>query len=528
MTEREIKLHVPDSAKPEIARFMRSAKARRVTLQARYFDTPARELANAGIALRLRKEGRRWVQTIKAPGTDALSRIELNHLRSAPELDLALYTGTALETFFASLKGPLCLRYETRVTRQVLPLEVDGNAVEIAYDQGALFAGELELPISEVEFEYLSGDPARMFTLAREWVEKYSLVLDLRSKSERGDALANLALSTSTDANGQTVVTTVSNPNVATLFRARRARPVTIKARATPTQAYLSCLNECLAQIIYNTAYAAGIDTHNASASMHIEYTHQLRVGIRRLRSCLKLFAGLVSPLPSNDMAVLRNAFNMLGMARDGDVVALVVHPKLKLAGLPDIRMPRHSGKAPKAGVVAANPELQATLVNLMACMVLLGDEASLPGEPTQPDLTGDAPPASAAPALARPVLVRRLAGWLRKAGKKGSKFSDLAIEAQHDLRKDIKALRYCLDFSESVLTKTNIGEIRKVLELVQEDLGELNDLYTAESFYEPLLAKQPQAWFAIGWLRAEQARKRMTSQALFKQLARKGELKSR
>ncbi|MFA7624230.1 MAG: CYTH and CHAD domain-containing protein [Pusillimonas sp.] len=517
MTEREIKLHVPDSAKPEIARQLRAAKAKRITLQAKYFDTPNRELANAGIALRIRKEGRRWVQTVKAPGTDALSRIELNHLRSAPELDLALYTGTALEPLFAALKGPLCLRYETRVTRMVLPYEADGNSIEIAYDQGALFAGELELPISEVEFEYVAGDTARMFSLAREWAEKFSLVLDLRSKSERGDALANLALSTSTDANGQTVVTTVANPSLASLFRARRARPVAIKPRATTTEAYLACLNECLTQIIHNTAYAAGVDTHNANSSLHIEYTHQLRVGIRRLRSCLKLFAGTVPAINANDMAVLRNAFNMLGMARDGDVVALVVHPRLKLAGLPDIRMPRHAAKGPKASVVAANPELQATLVNLMAYMVQLGDQVHHIDGTVQ-----------AQPEAAKPVLVRKLADWLKRIGKKGSKFSELHIEAQHDLRKDVKALRYCLDFSETLLVKSNIAGIRKVLELVQEDLGELNDYYTAELFYEPLTAKQPQAWFAIGWLRAEQARKRLTSQALFRQLAKAGALKTR
>lgn len=515
MTEREIKLHVSHAAKSEIARQLRAAKARRITLQAKYFDTPTRELANAGIALRIRKEGRRWIQTVKAPGTDALSRVELNHLRSAPELDLSLYTGTALESVFGALKGPLCLRYETRVVRQVLPYEADGNVIEIAYDQGSLFAGELELPISEVEFEYVSGDPARMFTLAREWVEKFSLILDLRSKSERGDALANLALNASIDANGQTVVSTVSNPNLASLFRARRARPVAMKPRFSIVESYLACLNECLTQIIHNTAFAAGVDTENASASMHIEYTHQLRVGIRRLRSCLKLFSGQVPAIPATDLAVLRNAFNLLGMARDGDVVTLMIHPQLKMAGLPDIRMPRHAAKGPKANVVTANPELQATLVNLMALMVQTGDQALHADSTLQPE-------------AAKPVLVKCLADWLKKIGRKGSKFNVLAIEAQHSLRKDVKCLRYCLDFTDDLLQKSNITEIRKVLELAQEDLGELNDLYTAETFYEPLTTKQPQAWFAIGWLRAEQARKRLTSQALFKQLAKVGALKVR
>lgn len=515
MTEREIKLHVPDSAKAGIGRHLRAAKAKRVTLQARYFDTPSRELARAGIALRLRKEGRRWVQTIKAPGADPLSRIELNHLRSAPDLDLSLYTGTALEPLFANLQSPLCLRYETRVTRLVLLQEGPTGSVEIAYDQGALFAGELELPISEVEFEHVSGDIQYMFALAREWAEKYSLILDIRSKAERGDALAGLALTTTTDATGQTVVATVPNPNVGQLFRARKAGAVALKPKVDATQAYLACVNECLAQIIQNTAFAAGVDTHHANQGLHIEYTHQLRVGIRRLRSCLKLFNGWLPTLPDTSLKVLRAAFDQLGLTRDGDVVALVVHPQLKLAGLPDLRMPRQSARGPKPSVVAANPELQTALIDLMGHLVQLGDQwqsnsTESPAEPV------------------KPLLIKRLNDWLKKIGKKGSKFNDLPIDAQHDLRKEVKSLRYCLDFSNDLLAKSNVGGLRKVLELVQEELGDLNDLYTAEMFYEPMTEKQPQAWFAIGWLRGAQAQKRLQAQTLFKQLAKAGAIKTR
>src|SRR5690606_13375696 len=67
------------------------------------------------------------------------------------------------------------------------------GSVELAYDTGVLRAGGLDLPISELEFELLSGRPAAIFAVARRWQQRHGLVLDARSKSERGDALAALA-----------------------------------------------------------------------------------------------------------------------------------------------------------------------------------------------------------------------------------------------------------------------------------------------------------------------------------------------
>ena len=57
---------------------------------------------------------------------------------------------------------------------------------------GVLRAGSLELPISEIEFELKRGQLAAVFALGKKWQQAHGLILDARSKSERGDRLALL------------------------------------------------------------------------------------------------------------------------------------------------------------------------------------------------------------------------------------------------------------------------------------------------------------------------------------------------
>lgn len=526
MLERELKLHVPASARAAIARELRSLKARRQSLQARYFDTPNRELANAGMALRLRKEGRRWVQTIKSPGVDAFSRTEINHVRPSPVLDLSLYTGTPLEAWFNALQAPLMLRYETRVTRLVLQVESEGSVVEIACDQGSIFAGEAELPISEIEFEHVSGDIHGIFRVARQWLERFGLVLDLRSKAHRGDALAGVALQSGPGENGAASLSTVAAPDVHGLWPARRAAPPRLKPKTALPDAYVACANECLSQVIQNAAFAAGIDTADAGRDAHIEYVHQLRVGIRRLRACWKLFSPWMPAPDAQALQVLRQQFGALGASRDADVVALTVTPLLKQAGMPAVRLPRarpDDGEGAAVGGVA----FQLALLDLLQQLVKVSATPS--AAPPEASGSADAGPEeafarkvrAAATVALRPALQERLDNWLRKVSRQGGRLAKLPIEQQHDARKSVKTLRYCLDFSEGVLSRSAVLALRKVLAQLQEVMGELNDFYVAEEHYSRVLERQPQAWFAVGWLRAMQDIRRKQAQKLFRRLPR-------
>lgn len=516
MIERELKLHVPDGAHTDIEKTLRAAGGRRVTLNARYYDTASRELAKAGIALRLRKEGRRWVQTLKAPGSDALSRLEFNHIRPEPSLDLWLYDGTPIQEVLRQLAQPLVLRYETRVSRLILQQEMPDGLVEIAYDRGVILAGRHELPIDEVEFELVSGSPKAMFELGEQWLQRYGLVLDLRSKAERGDRLASLAHDT--PAPGKTARRLADE-----VWPARRAREITLKGKMSIADAYQLCANECLAQVVQNAAFAAGVDTARAGKSTHMEYIHQLRVGIRRLRSCWRLFKPWMAPPDPADQEQLKAGFAIFGGSRDADITRLTVEPRIKADGLPEYRRPRrpHEAHADPAAAAAA-PGFQQALLHVLRDLVLMNDAAQTAPAPTAEDA---AAPTHDMPAL-RPAMVKRLNRWLKRIAKAGSGFTELAIEAQHDLRKEVKNLRYCVDFLASLLSRSELAPLRTQLSSIQDTLGNLNDDYIAEAYYLPLTDKQPQVWFAVGWLRAMQQHHRAQAQELFRQLRKQGELR--
>ena len=78
-SEFEIKLLFPSSKLAAIEKLIISKGGiRRQHLEAAYIDTPDFLLTQSGIAFRIRKEGRQWVQTLKLSTSNTLERIEHN------------------------------------------------------------------------------------------------------------------------------------------------------------------------------------------------------------------------------------------------------------------------------------------------------------------------------------------------------------------------------------------------------------------------------------------------------------------
>lgn len=549
MSEQELKLHVPAASRKALEQEIRQRDATRIRLHAMYFDTPERELAKARVAIRLRQEGRDWVQTLKTPGGNAITRVELNHPRPGPILDLSVYAGTEVEEKLASIKGELGLRYETDVTRLLRKVRTRYGTVELAFDSGLLRAGALELPISELEFELVSGRPAAIFAAARGWQQRHGLILDARSKSERGDNLARLAHALSApDIQDDPAARDAA---IAHFWAPRMAKSVALSRDMTPAQALGAVAAECLDQIVRNAVPLAEVDTHGLYAAGQPEHVHQLRVGMRRLRSAWRLFDGWAGLPPEPLQTAIREHFAAFGANRDQDVLQESIIPALVKAGMPTFPMESNAPAAASHDIAASVP-FQGWLMDMLEWSLDVPPAGALPPDKAVAAGAGDAvsepsqaPAApqdenaglSVAPQIIIPTIIpmnppetsldlkdllaRRLRKWHRKVAADGAVFADLDIPARHALRKRGKRLRYGLSFAESLLPAAKMRDYRSRLSAVQDVLGEINDLAVAHDLYRQWSSRYPQAWFALGWISARQEKLVAEAQRAFARLAK-------
>src|SRR3979490_3391151 len=128
--ETEIKFELPSS---EVTRLNAIAPLRRAKIATRakqvsiYFDTDKFVLREHGVMLRVRRTGRRYIQTIKAPGNGLLDRNEGETELKGRKPDFGAVRQTALEPLLTKkLRRQLRPVFETRVRRVSYPLKVKG------------------------------------------------------------------------------------------------------------------------------------------------------------------------------------------------------------------------------------------------------------------------------------------------------------------------------------------------------------------------------------------------------------------
>lgn len=167
-------------------------------LENRYYDTPDAVLNRRRIALRVRRKGDRYIQTLKTRGEyveGAHSRQEWEWPLPGRDLDLGLLAYTPVEQGIDLTE--LRPVFETNFARREIMLLERGTSIEVALDGGEIVAGTQRRPLHEVELELKSGDPGRLLHWAKALARQVPVFLNLVSKAEQGYYLAGLHASTS-------------------------------------------------------------------------------------------------------------------------------------------------------------------------------------------------------------------------------------------------------------------------------------------------------------------------------------------
>ncbi|WP_372814767.1 CYTH domain-containing protein [Psychrobacter sp.] len=367
MQEIELKFLVPESRLKGLMRQARVKSSEVTQLAAHYYDTPDQQLAEAGIGLRIRKEGDAWVQTIKAGGDGIAARLEHNAVLDNEQVqamldnntlmpDLTIYKNTSVAPALAEFKlkklaKNLTRLYVTDVERTTRLLVDDNggdsdanNHVEMAYDYGEIIHGNDDTQrdaIQEIEFELISGDIDFLFATAKTWCKRYKLCLSTVTKAERGGLLIT------EQQHSPAVHADLDQLNI----DKKISMPAFVRA----------AVHNCLLQILPNSsAIVAGSEDD--------DHVLQLYIGIVRLQAALQAFANYSDEINPDWLPILKQTVMLLNEYRELSHLASHIEPNLQQHGAPtvDWATDMDALKITPKDAISAN-DFQLTLLELIA-----------------------------------------------------------------------------------------------------------------------------------------------------------------
>ncbi|MGC2047041.1 MAG: CHAD domain-containing protein [Gallionella sp.] len=487
--ETELKLRI---APEQLARLKRHAllKACQVTrpttrrLYNIYYDTPKLELHKSGMALRLRRAGRQWLQTLKGGGS---VRAGL-HQRNEWEVPVQ---GAALDFSLLSEAGgpqaaewdehlPKALRkklqpvFDTDFSRSSRMLLWKGAQIELCMDQGEVRTEQRGIPICELELELKSGQPQQLFELALAILDIVPFELEEVSKAEQGYRLLS----------GYEHVPV-------------KSAVVRISRKDTLAEIQQSLIWSCLQHFQGNL--------RGAMAGDDAEYLHQMRVALRRLRVVLrmteKLHADEQLSALNREVAALCVA---LGRIREWDVfIAQTLQPMCA-------RMADHAGLQALLAVsirqrdachAAMHGEQQARELQRL----ILRFAIWMHGQYWQQQLQ--------AMPRAHDFATSRLRKLSKRFDRSAQHLDTLNAPHLHALRILAKKLRYTSEFFSGLYDGKKARSFLAALSEVQDVLGQINDIAVNHRLLDELTvhpdlsAHREAVVLVTGWIAHELSR---------------------
>ncbi|AGH51986.1 ceramide glucosyltransferase (plasmid) [Sphingomonas sp. MM-1] len=419
-----------------------------------YFDTPDHRLSKAGLSLRIRRSGKKRIQTVKADGASAAGLFMRSEWERPVDSDTPVLDDTTpIRALLGGATDTIAPAFEVWIERRTWIIGEGEATIELVLDRGEAVAGERSSPICEIELELKQGNPAALFALARRIDAVAPVRLGVQSKAERGYRLTGRA---------PTMV---------------KAEPVTLGAGMTAAEAFRHIVQSCVRQFRLNEALLLLLSGREAGA------LHQARVALRRLRSAFSIFKPVIG---GKDHLALRGELRWLASeladARNLDVLLERAGP----GALHDRIAAAREAAYDRVGEVLASARVRALMPGL-AEWTASGDWLDAPGAAGDRDQP------------ARDFAVTALDRYRRKVKKGGRDLAHIDDEARHEVRKDAKKLRYASEFFTSLFERKRERRRYKrfvdALENLQDQLGALNDLAAAPQLVGQLgLADDPDA----------------------------------
>ena len=415
-----------------------------------YYDTPDLALRQRRVALRFRQKGKDWLLTVKSaePASGGLAvRNEWEAKATPGQFDFAHVDAPELKDFLDAARPRLEPIFTTDFRRQIWQVSFGESLIELALDRGHIASGDRREHICEIELELVSGRIADIFGLTRNLQKHLQLVPAIASKAERGYQLCR-------DEAPQPF----------------KAKPPPLAAGMTPVEAFRAIALTCLEHFQRNEP---GLQDGG-----QVEFVHQARVALRRLRSAIKLFAPALPPefVKAYD-ATWKTLAGALGEARNWDVFLGETLPPIQ-AHFPDHRdlkrlraAARQRARRARRAIarLLALREYPRLVVEFTAAVYALSDALPLPLEQFANE---------------------RLAQHARRARKLAKKHASLNAADRHRMRIAFKKLRYASEFLAPLLPAKRLAPALAALGRLQDELGLINDHVTAEALIKEVLPR--------------------------------------
>jgi inorganic triphosphatase YgiF len=304
------------------------------------------------------------------------------------------------------------------VTRLAACVEARGAEIEIALDRGAVIAGEKSSTVCELEAELKHGDVAALFAFGHDTIETHGLWLSTIAKSTRGERLSGRS-----DAP-----------------RAAKAKPARLRGSASGEAIFRAVMRSCLDQVLANASVLA-------EGEIDDEVVHQLRIGIRRMRTAWRELGEWRGPLAPGWEAPAAGVFRALGEYRDTKTVAASMRERLAAAGspVPALQLPGQVPGDEPVAIVRGRP-FQHALLDVLAFV-----------SPANPEAAHRTPDPASGGGRVEPerTIEAHLDKLHARLKRDARRFERLDEPARHGVRKRLKRLRY---LSELVHRCTGAG----------------------------------------------------------------------